>query len=39
MRGGISGVEEEVHFCSYLDNPEQGYTMYVMPREPGWDVF
>ena len=24
MRGGILGVEEEVHYYSYLDSPGQG---------------
>ena len=28
MRGGIPGVEEEAHYCSYLDSPGQGYTVY-----------
>ena len=28
MRGVIPGVEEEAYFSSYLDSPEQGYTIY-----------
>ena len=28
MRGDIPGVEEEAHYCSYLDSPGQGYTVY-----------
>ena len=30
MRGGITGVEEEAYYCSYLDSPGQGtgYTVY-----------
>ena len=24
MRGGILGVEEEAHYCFYLDSPGQG---------------
>ena len=24
MRGGITGVEEEAYYCSYLDSPGQG---------------
>ena len=24
MRGGIPGVEEKAHYCSYFDSPGQG---------------
>ena len=42
MRGGITGVEEEVYFYSYLDSPRQGAggtQCIVMPRGSDWDVF
>ena len=42
MRGDILGVEEEAHYCSYLDSPrtgDRGTQCIVMPRGPNWDVF
>ena len=44
MRGGITVVEEEAYYCSYLDSPGQGAgdrgtQCIVMPRGLDWDVF